>query len=292
MDYKAIVCKANDLAKASFTLTLDEKRLILACIAQIKDPRIEITDNDEFVITAHAFSKLFRVDLKYAYDQLRDATESLQQKVVFIYNPDIDRPKLLRSGINWFSIAKYYDGEGKVIVSFNKHIIPYISNLQKGCYTQYGIKQIAKLKSVYAIRLYEILICEDWKNQDYEIAIPELKDMLGLTDKYPITAEFKRCVIVPAIASIKKTTNIKKLELDQRRAGRVVTHLIFKYSVTTEKTTKAIDKPLSDKSAMDEFVRLNPGRTKGKTEIEVRKMMQKSSVQLPQKPGHASPPCR
>jgi hypothetical protein len=47
-----------------------------------------------------------------------------------------------------------------------------------------------------------------------------------------------------------------------------------------KKTTKAIDKPLSEKSAMDEFVRPNPSRTKGKTEIEVRKMMSKKSSVL------------
>jgi plasmid replication initiation protein len=215
-------------------MTLDEKRLLLSCIAQIKDPRIEITDDDEFVITAPDFSTLFGVSIKYAYDQLREATESLQKKVVFITNPDVDDPKHSRNGINWFSIAKYYDGEGKVIVSFNKHIIPYVSNLKNGCFTQYGINRIAKLKSVYAIRLYEILICEAYRNQDYAIEVATLKNMLGLADKYPMTAEFKRCVIFPAIANIKKTTNITELELDQRRAGREVTHLIFKYSVKKE----------------------------------------------------------
>jgi plasmid replication initiation protein len=78
------------------------------------------------------------------------------------------------------------------------------------------------------------LICEAYRNQDYEIEIATLKRMLGLTDKYSVTAEFKRCVILPAIANIKKTTNITELELDQRRAGREVTHLIFKYSVKKE----------------------------------------------------------
>jgi len=81
-------------------MTLDEKRLLLSCIAQIKDPRIEITDDDEFVITASDFSTLFGVSIKYAYDQLREATESLQKKVVFITNPDVDDPKHSRNGIN------------------------------------------------------------------------------------------------------------------------------------------------------------------------------------------------
>ena len=234
MDYKRIVCKSNNLTKASFSMTLNQKRIVLACIAQIKDPRLEITRDDEFIITAPHFSTLFDISLKHAYDQLKEATESLQKEVVVIHNPDIDDPKLSRIVTNWFSIAKYYDGEGRVIVKFNEAIIPYISNLKNGCFTQYRINQITKLKSVYAIRLYEILICEAWRNQDFEIEVATLKNMLGLIDKYQITAEFKRCVILPAIANIKKTTNITELELDQRRSGRDVTHLIFKYSVKKE----------------------------------------------------------
>ena len=234
MDYKRIVCKSNNLTKASFSMTLNQKRIVLACIAQIKDPRLEITRDDEFIITAPHFSTLFDISLKHAYDQLKEATESLQKEVVIIHNPDIDDPKLSRIVTNWFSIAKYYDGEGRVIVKFNEAIIPYISNLKNGCFTQYRINQITKLKSVYAIRLYEILICEAWRNQDFEIEVATLKNMLGLIDKYQITAEFKRCVILPAIANIKKTTNITELELDQRRSGRDVTHLIFKYSVKKE----------------------------------------------------------
>jgi plasmid replication initiation protein len=215
-------------------MTLNQKRIVLACIAQIKDPRLEITRDDEFIITAPHFSTLFDISLKHAYDQLKEATESLQKEVVIIHNPDIDDPKLSRIVTNWFSIAKYYDGEGRVIVKFNEAIIPYISNLKNGCFTQYRINQITKLKSVYAIRLYEILICEAWRNQDFEIEVATLKNMLGLIDKYPMTAEFKRCVITPAIANIKNTTNITELELGQRRAGRDVTHLIFKYSVKKE----------------------------------------------------------
>jgi plasmid replication initiation protein len=224
-------------------MTLNQKRIVLACIAQIKDPRLEITRDDEFIITAPHFSTLFDISLKHAYDQLKEATESLQKEVVVIHNPDIDDPKLSRIVTNWFSIAKYYDGEGKVIVKFNEAIIPYISNLKNGCFTQYRINQITKLKSVYAIRLYEILICEAYRNQDYAIEVATLKNMLGLADKYPMTAEFKRCVILRAIANIKKTTNITELELDQRRSGREVTHLIFKYSVKNEvKKSKAKSK--------------------------------------------------
>jgi plasmid replication initiation protein len=161
-------------------MTLDQKRIVLACIAQITDPRLEITRDDAFTVTAPYFCTLFGLELKNAYAQLKEATESLQKEVVIIHNPDIDDPKLSRIVTNWFSVAKYYDGEGKVIVKFNEEIIPYVSNLNKGYYTQYGINKIAKLKSSYAIRIYELLICEAYQNKDYEIGVKELKTMLGV----------------------------------------------------------------------------------------------------------------
>ena len=234
MDYKTLVTKSNSLTKSSFSMTLDQKRIVLACIAQITDPRLEITRDDAFTVTAPYFCTLFGLELKNAYAQLKEATESLQKEVVIIHNPDIDDPNLSRIVTNWFSSAKYYDGEGKVIVKFNEEIIPYVSNLNKGYYTQYGINKIAKLKSSYAIRIYELLICEAYQNKDYEIGVKELKTMLGLADKYTSIVEFKRRIILPAIENIKKTTDITILDVEQRKTGRDITRLIFKYSVKKE----------------------------------------------------------
>jgi plasmid replication initiation protein len=234
MNYKTLVTKSNSLTKASFSMTLDQKRIVLACIAQITDPRLEITRYDEFTVTAPDFSTLFKVDLKSAYTQLKEATLSLQKELILIHNPDEKNPALSLLATNWFSVAKYYGGEGKVVVKFNETIIPYVSNLNKGYYTQYGINKIAKLKSAYAIRIYELLICEAYQNKDYEIEVSQLKQMLGLAEKYPSVFEFKRCVINPAIENIKKTTDITILDVEQRKTGREVTHLIFKYSVKKE----------------------------------------------------------
>ena len=234
MDYKTLVTKSNSLTKASFSMTLDQKRIVLACIAQIADPRLEITRDDEFTVTAPQICTLFGTDLKSAYRQLKEATLSLQKELIIIHNPDEKDQKLSLRATSWFSVADYYDGEGKVVVKFNENIIPYISNLNRGYYTQYGINKIAKLKSAYAIRIYELLICEAYQNKDYEVGVKELKTMLGLADKYSSIIEFKRRIIIPAIENIKKTTDITHLEVGQKKTGREVTHLIFKYSVKKE----------------------------------------------------------
>jgi len=74
MNYKTPVTKSNSLTKASFSMTLDQKRIVLACIAQITDPRLEITRDDAFTVTAPEICTLFGIDLKSAYTQLKEAT--------------------------------------------------------------------------------------------------------------------------------------------------------------------------------------------------------------------------
>lgn len=230
MPDKLVICKANSLTYASFTLTLNEKRLLLACIGKIKDPRIELSRDDEFTISAPYFSTLFNISLKNAYAQLSDAASALVERVAVIECPDAKNKKLTRRKVPWLTKADYYDGDGKVVLQFNEQMIPYISNLQKGCFTQYGIDQVVKLKSVHAIRLYELLACNAWKNQDYEVHIDDLRFILDLINEYEKVFDLKRCVIDPSIKSINEHTNCK-VSYQQKKTGKAVTHLVFTYSI-------------------------------------------------------------
>ncbi len=217
----------------------------MACISQISDPRQEITSDDKFTITAHTFSRLFGVTKNSAYSDLSESATSLLTRVVTIESPDPDNPKLSRTKTTWISVADYYDGEGKVVVQFVDRIIPYLSNLKNGCFTKYRIEKIAKIKSVYAIRIYELLISESWKKKDYEIEVLELKEMFNIDkSEYNRIFDLKRFIIEPAISSINKHTDIS-VAVSYRKTGRTVTHIVFKYSVKINKKTKSIQsKPL------------------------------------------------
>lgn len=268
MNYQLQVVKANVLTKASFNLTLNEKRLLLACIAQIKDPRDFVSENEEFFITAHYFSTLFpSVERNNVYGCLVESSKLLLSQTLFIEKPNTKNLKISRRGFNWLSHADYYDGEGKVGIKFNVNVLPYLSQLKEGCFTQYAIEQVSKLKSVYAIRLYELLVSEAFKKQDFVISIIDLKDMLGLIEEYPKVFEFKRCVIDPSIKSITKNTNCN-VTYTQLKTGREVTHLVFKYSISGEILTK---KPLK---ITNEYVEKNarPGESFAEARTRLSKL--------------------
>ena len=93
---------------------------------------------------------------------------------------------------------------------------------------------------------------------------------MELSDKYPRTNNFIQRVIKPSIAEINQHSNLKVV-FGTRKAGKTITHLQFKFDI--QELQKAKEREVL---TIDQFVRQNPGLTKGKSELEVRKMMLKS----------------
>ena len=95
-------------------------------------------------------------------------------------------------------------------------------------------------KSKYSIRLYELVL--KWvvtgKTEKYEIE--EFRNKIGVTpEEYSHLGDFKKRVIEVAIKEINSKTDIK-VELEQFKTGRSVTHFQFKI-VKKEKLVKAIE---------------------------------------------------
>ena len=82
--------------------------------------------------------------------------------------------------VNWFSTLSYK--EGVIEYAFDERLKPYLLNL-KNNFTSYQLKNILSLKSVYAIRMYELL-------KQYEVAktrtieIKELRNLLNIPRGY------------------------------------------------------------------------------------------------------------
>ena len=82
--------------------------------------------------------------------------------------------------VNWFSTLSYK--EGVIEYAFDERLKPFLLNL-KNNFTSYQLKNILSLKSVYAIRMYELL-------KQYEVAkartieIKELRSLLNIPRGY------------------------------------------------------------------------------------------------------------
>jgi plasmid replication initiation protein len=220
------VCKANQVIEASYRLTLNEQRVVLACIAQIQSDEALLT-TAKFELSAKEFAELFSLSEKRAYLALVDVAESLFRRYVVIDQPFSHDRSVTQLKVHWISSIQYKQDMGKIVLCFSQDMLPYLSKL-KGQFTRYKLEYIGNMTSVYAIRLYELLM--QWKTTGKrEVELAWLKKQFQIEEQYAEMADFKKRVLLPAVADINEHSDYK-VSWDQRKTGRNVTHLIFTFS--------------------------------------------------------------
>lgn len=215
-----VVTKSNHLIEASYKLSLDEQRLVLSCIAQIDSRKAPPNS-----ITVHVedFADAYGLDLKNAYGQLKSATDNLYERDIKIK----DEKLRTKERIRWVQRVKYYEGEGKVDLSFSDVVKSYLGELSTR-FTSFKLKQVSSLQSVYSIRLFELLT-QFQSLGERTIKVSELRTMLGIDEgKYDKFAGFKRRVVDPAVKELNAKTNFD-VSYKPVRDGRAIGALEFSF---------------------------------------------------------------
>ncbi len=237
MDSNALVVKSNALIEASYRLGLNEQRLILACISQIRRDE-PFTDKVMYSISASEFSKVCEIDPKTAYRELKTTALTLKRREVRITQEPNGlgrRKETLIAG--WVQSIKYSEGDGMVRLRFNHDILPYLTELSK-CFTSYKLKNVVRMSSSYGVRIYELLT--QWGSfGEREISIAWLKENLQIEKKYEKLRDLKRRVLEPAIRDINKNSDLW-VKYEQIKTGRIVTHLIFQFGNKEEQKSKSL----------------------------------------------------
>ena len=249
------VVKSNKVVEASYSLSLGEQRVLLACIAQI-DSKLGLNENLAFEVTAAGVADLVGLDdISTAYRDLKRAADKLFERSVLIDDPDPENPQITQRKTRWISSIDYIPGAGKLVLSFSVGIIPYLSQLSRE-FTQYKLKHVARFESVYSIRLYELLV--QWSSAgEREIEVEWLKKQYQLGDKYERMTDLKKRVIDPAVAEINEHSNLW-VKYGQRKSGKQITHFQFQFGM--KDTPKVLDR----KTITDEDIKreARPGETK------------------------------
>lgn len=222
---KNLVVKANALINASYHLTLAEQQLILSAITQVRRDE-PITDEKLYTIAAADLAEMagFKGN---EYPALESAARKLIRRLIKIREkPNGDgATKPRESEIHWVQRCDYLDDQGAVNIRFGKDILPYLTEL-KSRFTSYDRKLVAKLTSIYAIRLFELMM--EWGGTgEQEVEIAWLRKTWA-DGKYPNIRDLKRRVIEPAVADINTNTDYR-ISVSYRKRGRVVTWATFKF---------------------------------------------------------------
>lgn len=213
---------ANDIIRGKQSMTLQTARLIRLLITQIVK---EDKDLKTYSCKISDLAKFLNVDSSNLYRDIKGICECAMKSVVYIGDGNPKHPWKM---FHWLSTAQY-DGEGTLTLRLSDEIKPYVLELDKW-FTQYQLKNILEFNSYYAIRLYEILQCEEGiyrhEKEDHEFEVDELRQFFDCEKKYSAFKDFRKNVIEVAIREINEKSDIW-VETTYKKWGRAISSVIF-----------------------------------------------------------------
>ena len=141
-----VVFQHNNLIEARYSLTLQEKKIILWLTSQIQP---DDKDFKKHTLTVKSFMDLMGLTGNSNYKELQKITLGLMKKVLIIKEPELK----ITTQVSWLNSARYEEGEGFIRLSFAPEMHPFLLNL-KQTFTVISITDLMQFKSIHAIRIY------------------------------------------------------------------------------------------------------------------------------------------
>lgn len=214
---------SNYIIRSAQTLTLVEKRILMAGIAKLGGV------NGEIHLSAQEYADTYDVDIRTAYNELKGAVGTLMKRTLSWQI--IDGKKIGTRTTIWVQGYDYFKNEGMVKFKFSEYVFPFLFELQQE-FTKYQLKQAAALRSIYSWRLLELLEqMKDKKNETgwLSMSIEEFWHAMEATESYKSNFSLlRKKVIEPAIKELTEKDNWL-IEWETRKRGRKVASLLFKF---------------------------------------------------------------
>lgn len=213
---------ANDIIRGKQSMTLQTARLIRLLITQVVK---EDKDLKTYVCKISKLAEFLNIPSSNLYRDIREICDCAMKSVVYI---GTGNPKEPWKMFHWLDTAEY-DGNGVITLKLSEKIKPYVLELEKW-FTQYQLKNILEFNSYYAIRLYEIIKCEDGSTggmkSELEFEIEELRQYFDCENKYIRISQFKEKVIEVAVREINDKSDIYIIPT-YKKTGRAITSVSF-----------------------------------------------------------------
>lgn len=225
-----VVAQSNQLVESSYSLTLNEQRLIYAAAA-LHDSRKALPEKGTVLVSAVDFAEVFGIKSRgHVYEALEDATKRLYNRSIRMIGKG---PKGgVERNVRWVWMCEYRKRDGAVLIGFSPAIAPYLTQLKEQ-FTILQLEQVGDLSSQYAIRLFSI--CTQYRQfRERSIGLEEFRTMLDLGEKYKDVKELRRRVIDPSVAEISAKTDML-LTYEPLRKGRKVVGFRFKMATNEQR---------------------------------------------------------
>ena len=212
-----VVFQHNNLIEARYSLTLQEKRLILWLISKVRHDEENFKKHE---LTVREFTTLMELNGHANYKELQKITLGLMKKILVIKNPD---EKTLTQ-VAWINYAHYEEGTGKIQVSFSDAMKPFLLHL-KSKFTAIEITDLMQFKSIHAIRIYELL--KQYQDIGERIlTVEEIKECCGVQGKLKQYVEFEKYLLLIAKREINEKSDIY-FEFERHKHVRKIVGIKF-----------------------------------------------------------------
>lgn len=213
-----IAIQHNNLVEAKYSMTLQQKRVMIWLVSQIKPDDV---DFKEHILTIKELIEICQLSGESSYKEIKNITFSLVEKGIRII--DISDPNNKREiQVSWLSSADYYKGQVKL--SFSPKLKPYLLQL-KDRFTAINALDLMQFKSVHAIRIYELL--KQYQDiGERTLTIDEIKECCGVTGKLIKYSDFEQRLLLIAQREINEKSDIH-FEFERIKPSRKIVGIKF-----------------------------------------------------------------
>lgn len=219
------VVQSNNLISGKQSLSLNGAKILRTAIMQIQPEDIDLKP---YVISTNELAELLHISKDNIYRVIDSASNELMGSYAEARTEYGAKRKFKK--INWVSFVEY-DSDIGFAIKLNSDMKPYLLNLKER-YTQYTLDNILSMKSIYGVRIFELL-SEKIKTKtiprggvNVEMSMQYLRECCDCEDKYERFSQFKARVLDRAIEEIERVTTYR-VKYDYIKKGKAVTGIRF-----------------------------------------------------------------
>ena len=257
-----IVVKSNRLIQALQSLSLVEVRLLQIAIAEARETGLGLSAEKPLELNALKYAKEFNVSPQAAYAALIEAEDTLFKRQFTISNDDGTTTKS-----RWVQDVNYQKGGGRILLTLSRVVVDNITRLDgfEQYFTSYHIKNTSRFKSVYTVRLYELLITWRSMGKTPVFKLGDFRNQIGLgVNEYKAMSDFKKRILDVGVEQINKHADII-VDYEQHKNGRII--IGFSFSIKIKKTKEG-EVVKRDPKTVDWLNGVADGEIKGMTQSQ------------------------
>jgi plasmid replication initiation protein len=221
----------NQLIEACYSMTLNEKRLLLFGISKVNPSTFpDVNKPFKFEMTAQEWKEQFGGDnpwlmLKRSAKKLMGRTLTLHSKTTQSNVPD-------ETMLNWFEEAKFFNKQGRVLVTFTRSVQVRLAGMLEQ-FTTIDLLAVSELTSIHAVRLYELL--SQFKSTGYRVMILEdFRFAMDVVNTNKGTKYLKNQVLNPAVKQLNEKSDLFCV-VEDIKEGRTITGFKFVFRTQEQK---------------------------------------------------------